>query len=159
MFFGQETGSARPSLKIKPILGIATTSLAHTWLWPRTSHVAALAAGVASDIVLLNIALAMIYFTGSWAAQLCSSVLIARILWQLRLHRPVDGYLVLAALRDDPTWRSDCTTALRSGGLRSLTSGSRLWLAAAVLGLAVDVALILGWLWPWVEGIVRQLDR
>lgn len=81
---------------------MATVNMTHIWVWSFLGRVAAVSAGIMSDLLILCICSILGLYNDSWIILAAASILWVRILWQFRFHRKTDGRLILMLLLDNP---------------------------------------------------------
>lgn len=146
--FGRTMRQRRGGVRLRTARASATTTLTHTWAWPGSARLAAVCAGLTVDLLFLVAALAVRAAGGGWVATVAVTVLVMRIVWQLRFHRNCDGRHALTMLIDDPVIDSDTRHRLRAREWHAMTTDNRLWAAALIVGVAAELSLVAVWLVP-----------
>ncbi len=148
VMFGRAFGHRRGSVRVKVRRASATTNLTHVWAWSASPRLAAVSAGIVVDLAFLTLALMLRATTGAWVATVAVTVMVMRIVWQLRFHRNCDGRHIAKMLIDNPTIEADTKRALTPRLWTSTPRSAWLWLAVAAAGVLAELALFAMWLAP-----------
>lgn len=74
------------------------------------------------------------------------TVMVMRIVWQLRFHRNCDGRHIAKMLIDNPTIDTDTRQALTARTWTSAPPSSWFWSAIVAVGVLAELALFAAWL-------------
>jgi|AKZA01.1.fsa_nt_gi hypothetical protein len=132
--------------------GVAFVSMNHIWAWSFWPRIAALSAGIVSDLTLLAFFSLMQIFYDSWILTTASAILWSQIIWQFQFHRNCDGHLIALMAIDDPfihinAFNQDVEK----------TKYTSIWKLLSVLGYIVSAILILFWIIPFVINFLYAL--
>lgn len=130
---------------------VATTDLSHTWVWPAGARFLAVCGGFIVDLILFSTFLAIYLWLELWWAWVGSATLLMRILWQFRFHRNCDGRILATFAFDQPA----IAELVREKELDKRLA--TVWISLVVLGFAVDLLLVLGWLGPPVVELLGRV--
>lgn len=111
-------------------------------------RLAAVSAGIVVDLAFLTFAFVLRATTGAWVATVAVTVMVMRIVWQLRFHRNCDGRHVAKMFIDNLTIDTDSKQALIARLWASAPRSAWSWLAIAATGVLAELALIAVWLAP-----------
>lgn len=116
-------------------------------------RVAAVSAGIMSDLLILCICSILGLYNDSWIILAAASILWVRILWQFRFHRKTDGRLILMLLLDNPV------IALGNENDADFTyeKDVLIWKVFQVIGVLVEIAVVVFWGIPFVLSIYTNL--
>lgn len=148
VIFGRTFGRRHGSIQVRVRWAYATTNLTHVWAWSASPRLAAVSAGVVVDLAFLTLALILRATTGAWVATVAVTVMVMRIVWQLRFHRNSDGRHIVKMLFDSPTIDADTKQALTTRLWTSAPSSAWLWLATIAAGVLAELALFAVWIAP-----------
>ena len=144
--FGRTFGRRRGSVRVKVRRASATTNLTHVWAWSVSPRLAAVTAGIVVDLAFLTFALVLRATTGAWVTTIAVTVMVMRIVWQLRFHRNCDGHHIMKMLLDNPN--IDTKRALTARLWTSAPRSAWSWLVVAAAGVLAEIALFAVWLAP-----------
>lgn len=132
---------------------MATVNMTHIWVWSFLGRVAAVSAGIMSDLLILCICSILGLYNDSWIILAAASILWVRILWQFRFHRKTDGRLILMLLLDNPV------IALGNENDADFTyeKDVLIWKVFQVIGVLVEIAVVVFWGIPFVLSIYTNL--
>ncbi|HZK06238.1 MAG TPA: hypothetical protein VFC82_10420 [Actinomycetaceae bacterium] len=148
VMFGRTFGRRRGSVRVKVRRASATTNLTHVWAWSSSPRLAAVSAGIVVDLAFLTLVLVLRTTTGAWVATVAATVMVMRIVWQLRFHRNCDGRHIAKMLIDNPTIDTDTKRALTARLWTSAPRSAWLWLAVVAACVLAELALFAVWLAP-----------
>ena len=155
--FGRAFGRRRGSVRVRVRRASATTNLTHVWAWPASPRLAAVSAGIVVDLAFLTVALVLRGTTGAWVATVAVTVMVMRIVWQLRFHRNCDGRHIAKMLIDNPTINTDTRRALTARLWASAPRSAWLWSAVVAVGVLAELALFAVWFAPAVLRLLGVL--
>lgn len=132
---------------------IVTVSMTHIWVWSLCGRLAAVSAGIMSDLSILCICSIVRLYNNSWIISAAASILWVRILWQFRFHRKTDGRLILMLILDNPVIAMENESNDSSFDKKAVL----IWKVFQVFGVAVSVLVFVFWIIPLVLSIYTFL--
>ena len=153
MLYANTLKKQNGGVKIVLKKSMATVNMTHIWVWSFLGRVAAVSAGIMSDLLILCICSILGLYNDSWIILAAASILWVRILWQFRFHRKTDGRLILMLLLDNPV------IALGNENDADFTyeKDVLIWKVFQVIGVLVEIAVVVFWGIPFVLSIYTNL--
>lgn len=153
MFYAKTWKKQNGGVNIMLKWSVATVSMTHIWVWSFWGRLAAVSAGIMSDLFILCICSIWRLYNDCWIISAAASILWLRILWQFRFHRKTDGHLILMLLLDNPVIalendnNADC----------SYKKDVLIWKVFQIVGMLVETAVVFFWGIPFVFSIYANL--
>lgn len=131
---------------------VVTVSMTHIWVWSPLGRLAAVSAGIMSDLFILCIISALKLYNDSWIISSAASILWVRILWQFRFHKKTDGQLMLMFLLDNPLIAAKNEVDIDSFGKKDVL----IWKVFQIIGIVVDIFIFSFWAIPFAWSICSK---
>lgn len=153
MFYANTWKKQNGGVKIVLRKSMATVNMTHIWVWSFWGRLAAVSAGIMSDLLILFVCSILRLYYDSWIIMAATSILWIRILWQFRFHRKTDGRLILMLLLDNPV------IALENENDAAFTykKDVLIWKVFRVVGVLVEIAIVVFWGIPFLLSIYTNL--
>lgn len=132
---------------------MATVTMTHIWVWSFWGRVAAVSAGIMSDLLILCLCSIIALYKGSWIVSAAESILWVRILWQFRFHRKTDGRFILMLLLDNPVIALEGESDTDFSDKKDIL----IWKVFQVIGVFVELAVVIFWGIPFLLSIFSNL--
>lgn len=153
MFYAKTWKMQKGGVNIMLKRSVATVSMTHIWVWSFCGRLAAVSAGIMSDLFILYICSILGLYNDCWVISAAASILWVRILWQFRFHRKTDGRLILMILLDNPV----IALENENNADFSYKKDVLIWKVFQVVGVLVEIAVVLFWGIPFVLSIYSNL--
>lgn len=156
VLYGRTSAARRSGISLNLRRAVATTDLTHTWAWGISARAAAVTAGISADLGVLVSSLIVRGLWPNWVASLIAGTVLARIIWQLRVHRRSDGRHLVKFLIDDPLIDVATWSQIRSRGVASLRARSITWVLTVFVGVTAECVLVAFWFIPAIYQILSR---
>lgn len=159
VLYGRTSTARHSGVTLNLRLAVATTDLTHTWAWGASARSAAVAAGISADLAVLVSSLIVRGFWPNWVASLIAGTVLARIIWQFRVHRRSDGRHLVKFLIDDPLVDVETWGQIRLGRVKSLRARNVAWIVTVFAGVTAECLLVALWLIPAAYQLFTRTSR
>ncbi len=132
---------------------MATVTMTHIWVWSFWGRMAAVSAGIMSDLLILCFCSMIGLYKDSWIVSAAASILWVRILWQFRFHRKTDGRFILMLLLDNPVIALEGESDTDFSDKKDIL----IWKLFQVIGVFVGLAIVAFWGIPFLLSIFSNL--
>ncbi len=146
VIFGQNWNLRELIISVKR--SVVKVPLSQIWIWSLLGRISTVSAGVILDECLLAVLMLSQYFYKNWMLSVSCSVLMLRILWQLRFHRRCDGQLFFSMLLDDPFLNEEITQKENKPSYVILFN---------IVGRIVSAVILLGWIIPAIISFYKTI--
>lgn len=153
MFYAKTWKKQKGGVNIMLKRSVATVSMTHIWVWSFWGRLAAVSAGIISDLFILCICSILGLRNDCWIISAAASILWVRILWQFRFHRKTDGRLILMLLLDNPV------IALGNENNTDFSNKKDvlIWKVFQVIGMIDEIVVYVCWGIPFILSIYSKL--